>query len=123
MLFACVYEVCSAALAIGCVQAGGDAAVEAEETMAMTLQPGQKGILIRCIPRADIYTIFVLKISLQQSSACSLPCFAFAVGATAILRVHYNALSGAEGLVCSDLEKQLLHEFVQDWDRFACATS
>lgn len=33
-------------------QSGGAAAVEAEEAMTMTLQPGPKGLLMRCIPRA-----------------------------------------------------------------------
>ena len=35
------------------LQSGGAAAIAAEETMAMTLQPGPKGILMRCIPRAS----------------------------------------------------------------------
>ena len=33
------------------VQSGGAAAVEAEEAMTMTLQPGPKGLLMHCIPR------------------------------------------------------------------------
>ena len=33
-------------------QSGGVAAVEAAESMSVTLQPGPKGILMRCIPRA-----------------------------------------------------------------------
>ena len=34
------------------MQSGGAEAVEAEEAMTMTLQPGPKGLLMRCIPRA-----------------------------------------------------------------------
>ena len=34
------------------VQSGGAEAVEAEEAMTMTLQPGPRGLLMRCIPRA-----------------------------------------------------------------------
>ena len=33
------------------VQSGGAAAIEAGESMSMTLQPGPEGILMRCIPR------------------------------------------------------------------------
>ena len=33
------------------MQSGGAAAIEAEESMSITLQPGPEGILMRCIPR------------------------------------------------------------------------
>ena len=36
------------------VQAGGAATIVAEETMAMTLQPGPRGVPLRCIPRATM---------------------------------------------------------------------